>query len=107
MRKYFYKKQKLDTFSNGQITIKDFHDSNKLPKGWINRIDRALVKFFVTCKISFRIVEHLFFVDFVKELNARYNLFTCKNLSNHLLKNELCHVNNNIRTDLTLNPLKY
>jgi hypothetical protein len=33
MRKYFYKKQKLDTFSNGQITIKDFHDSNKLPKG--------------------------------------------------------------------------
>ncbi|GET00819.1 hypothetical protein GLOIN_2v1792352 [Rhizophagus clarus] len=36
--------------------------------------ENALVKFFVACGVSFRIIEHPFFIDFVKELNTAYNL---------------------------------
>lgn len=91
------KKRKLD---NGQATMKDFHDSTDLPEGRINRINRALIKFFVACGVSFRIVEHPFFIDFIKELNAGYNLPARDYLSKRLLEKELCCVNECIRTDL-------
>ncbi|GBB92200.1 hypothetical protein RclHR1_19800002 [Rhizophagus clarus] len=68
------KKKKADTLSGGQTTMKDFYDSTEFLEGQKNQINRALIKFFVACGVSFRIVEHLFFVDFVKELNAAYNL---------------------------------
>ena len=92
------KKRKIN--DDGQTTIKDFHDSTELPEGRINRINRALTKFFVACGISYRIVEHPFFIDFIKELNAGYNLPTRDYLSNRFLENELCRVNDNIRGDL-------
>ena len=68
------KKRKLNTLSEGQTTMNDFHDSSELPEGRINQINRALIRFFVACGVAFRIVEHPFFIDFVKELNAGYNL---------------------------------
>lgn len=96
----FNKKRKLNTRSDGQTFMKDFHDSSELPESRINRINRALTKFFVACGVSFRIVEHPFFIDFVKELNAGYDLPTRDYLSSRLLENELCHVNSNIQADL-------
>ena len=67
------KKRKPET---GQTNITDFHDSAELPESGTNRIHHALIKFFVCCEISFRIVEHSFFIDFLKELNGGYNLPT-------------------------------
>ena len=86
---------------DGQTTMKDFHDSTELPEGRINRINHALIKFFVACGVSFRIVEHSFFIDFIKELNAAYNLPSRDYLSGRLLERELTNVNENIQSDLS------
>ncbi|RIA89291.1 hypothetical protein C1645_825056 [Glomus cerebriforme] len=45
----------------------------KLNEHRFTRIIHALVKFFIACGISFRIIEHPFFINFLKELNAGYN----------------------------------
>ena len=92
------KKRKSET---GQTNITDFHDSSELPESRTNRINRALVKFFVCCGVSFRIVEHPFFIDFLKELNGGYNPPTREYLSSRLLESELCNVNTKMNDDIT------
>ncbi len=92
------KKRKPET---GQMNITDFHDSSELPESRTNRINRALVKFFVFCGVSFRIVEHPFFIDFLKELNGGYNPPTREYLSSRLLESELCNVNTKMNDDIT------
>ena len=91
----------------------DYHDSTELCDSRIIRINRALVKFFVACGISFRIVEHPFFVNLTKELNAGYDSPTREYLSGQLLECELAQVNSNIKSEiengshLTLGLLNY
>src|SRR4051812_19091290 len=91
----------------------DYHDSTKISDARVMRINRALTKFFVTCGISFWIVKHPFFVNFVKELNSAYELSTREFLSDQLLERELALVNLNITTviengaNLTLGLLIY
>lgn len=84
----------------GQTSITAFHDATELPEARINRINRALVKFFICCGISFRIVEHPFFIDFLKELNGGYDPPTSEYLSGRLLESELCKVNKNVNEDI-------
>ncbi|CAG8769736.1 471_t:CDS:1, partial [Racocetra fulgida] len=48
--------------------------------------DRALLKFFVCCGIPFSIVEHPFFLEFVKYLNQAYESPKQTYLSTTLLK---------------------
>jgi hypothetical protein len=67
-----------------QRNIDDYHDSIELPESRITRINRALVKFFIACGISFQIVEYPFFVNFIKELNAGYDPPTREILSNQI-----------------------
>ena len=93
------KKRKPDV-RTGQTNITDFHDSAELPESRTNRIHRALLKFFVCCGISFRIVEHPFFIDFLKELNGGYNPPTREYLSTRLLESELCNVNLKMEEDI-------
>ena len=57
------KKRRAD---NNQLTMTDYHDSMRIPSARVIRINRALAKFFVACGISFRVVKHPFFVNFVK-----------------------------------------
>ena len=64
----------------------DFHDSMRIPSARVTRINCALAKFFVTCDISFWIVEYPFFINFVKELNSLNKLSTREYLSNQLLE---------------------
>ncbi|CAH1768938.1 502_t:CDS:2, partial [Entrophospora sp. SA101] len=61
----------------------------QLPNARITNINHALAKFFITCGISFRIVEHPFFINFVKELNAGYEPPSREILSGQLLEREL------------------
>ena len=94
------KKRKLDVNIHGQTSITNYHNSSELPEGRIQRINRALVKFFVCCGISYRIVEHPFFIDFLKELNGGYSPPTREYLSGRLLENELSLVNEKVEADL-------
>jgi hypothetical protein len=84
-----------------QTSLKDFHDViEELPQGKIDRINRALIKLFVCCGISFRIVESPFFVDFVQELNASYDPPSREVLANRLFESELGYVNSKITKEL-------
>ena len=97
------KKRKLS--SGGQQNIYDYHDSIDLPESRITRINRALIKFFVACRISFRIVEHPFFINLLKELNGGYDLPTRKMLPGQMLERELAQINNNIKLEIEKKPI--
>jgi BED zinc finger len=87
----------------GQMTLNDYHDKDEpLPQGRINRINRALIKLFVCCGMSFRIVESPFFIDFLKELNSGYSPPSRDLLSGRLLEDELGNVNSKISNELKL-----
>jgi hypothetical protein len=45
-------------------------------------------------------VEHPFFINFIKELNARYNTPTREVLVNQLLERELAQVNFKVNSEL-------
>ena len=64
-----FKKRKLN-----QQTIDNYHNSTEISQSRITRINHMLIKFFVACKILFRIIEHTFFINFIRELNSGYNL---------------------------------
>ena len=97
----------------GQQTIDSYHDYAELPESRITRINRALVKFFIACEISFRIVEHPFFINLMRELNGGYNPPSREFLANQLLERELAQVQSKVKyelekeTDLTLGLLSY
>ena len=91
------KKRKHD----GQTYLHDYHDSGKpLPQGRIDRINRALIKFFVCCGVPFRVVESPFFIELLKELNSAYNLPSRDILTNRLLESELGYVNSKVSKEL-------
>src|SRR3954470_5559197 len=91
------KKRKV---SDGQQNIDNYHDYTVIPDSRITHINRALIKFFVACGISFRIVEHLFFINLLKKLNGGYDPPTRKILSGQMLKHELAQVNNNVKLEI-------
>jgi len=105
------KKRKFTESS--QQCIDEFHDYTNIPESRITRINRALIKFFVACGISFRIVEHPFFINFVKELNAGYEPPTREFLAGQLLERELAQINSKVNSEiekennLTLGLLNY
>jgi hypothetical protein len=78
----------------------DYHDSTDLPDAKITRINCALIKFFVSCGISFRIVEHPFFINFIKELNGGYDPLTREMLAVQMLERELVQVNNKVKKEI-------
>lgn len=104
--------KKRKVIDSSQLTMNHYHDSTNIPNARVTRINRALAKFFVACGISFRIVEHPFFINFVKELNSAYELPTREYLSDQLLERELALVNSNVNAviengnNLTLGLLK-
>lgn len=106
VRKYMTKvmerqdKSKKRKVSDSQRTMDDYHDSTELNESRYTRINRSLIKFFVACGISFRVVEHPFFVNFIKELNAAYNPPTIEILVNQLMERELAFVNHKIKSEL-------
>lgn len=104
------KKRKIEF---GQQSMDNYHDYTELCEGRITRINRALIKFFIACGISFRIVEHPFFINLTKELNAGYDPPTREVLTDQLLERELAQVNSKIKSEienennLTLGLLNY
>jgi hypothetical protein len=60
------------------------------------KIGLSLIKLFVCCGLSWRLVEHPFFIEFVNELRSAYNLPNRKTLSGTLLDEEILHVNTKV-----------
>ncbi|CAJ0832136.1 15470_t:CDS:2, partial [Entrophospora sp. SA101] len=83
-----------------QTIITNYHNSIELPNSRITSINRALAKFFITCGISFRIVEHPFFINFAKELNSGYEPPSREILSGQLLERELSQVNSKVKSEI-------
>lgn len=85
----------------GQTTLnQSFNKVEELSSGFIDRLNRALLKFFVCVGIAFQIVENPFFVDFIKELNPSYTLPSREVLVGRLLEQELARVNNKVSEEL-------
>ena len=80
----------------------NYHDSAEIPQSKITRINRALIKFFVTCGISFRIVKHTFFINLIRELNGGYNPPSREVLVSQLLERELAQINSKVNSELEM-----
>ena len=94
-------KKRKTTSVTDYIPITDYLNSTKkLPKGYISRINHALIKAFVCAGIPFHIIENPFFVDFLNELNPAYKTPTREYLSNCLMEKELAKVNYKINEEL-------
>ena len=65
-----------------------------------DKIDQALVCFFVCCEILFSIVDHPYFVDFVKSLCFGYNPPKRTALSTTILHKEISAVLTKIKQEL-------
>ncbi|CAB4375946.1 unnamed protein product [Rhizophagus irregularis] len=94
------KSSKKRKYFEGQSNMDDYHDSTELNEQRCTRINHALVKFFIACGIAFRVVEHPFFINFIKELNAGYNTPIREVLVNQLLERELAQVNFKVNFEL-------
>ena len=82
------KRWKLDD----KNSLYNYFDSDKIDETKILRIHKALVRFFVCCRIPFSVVESPFFRDFIKSLCYGYELPKRSALSNQLLDAEIANI---------------
>lgn len=84
------RKQKLDTNSSAAEIDADKKD----------RIDQALIRYFVCCGIPFSTVNHPYFIDFVQSLCFAYNPPKRSSLSTTILNKETAIVLKKIKEEL-------
>ena len=77
-------------------TLEEYFDTLTLTQEKKDKIDIALIKLFVCCGLSWRLVEHPFFIEFVKELRSVYNLPNRKTLASTSLDDEFLRINTKI-----------
>ncbi|CAG8747698.1 11433_t:CDS:2, partial [Cetraspora pellucida] len=63
-----------------------------IPDKHIESINRALIKAFVCCGLPWRLIEHPFFVEFLKQLRPAYTPPNRKTVANTLLKKEIIRI---------------
>lgn len=95
------KKRKATVSGNTQsILEQSFRKVEELTSGYVNQINRALIRFFVCCGVSFRIVESPFFVELLKLLNPSYTPPSRELLTGRLMEEELSKVNFKVAEEL-------
>jgi hypothetical protein len=82
--------------SSEQISLDEFLESTAIPNKCIESINRALIKAFVCCGISWRIIEHPFFVEFLKQLRPAYTPPSRKFMVENLLINEIIRIDTDL-----------
>jgi hypothetical protein len=75
-----------------QQSITKYGESNIIEPIKKQICDRAVAKFFICCGVSFRLVEHPFFIDMVKSLCLGYDPPRANTLSQDLLYEELANI---------------
>src|SRR3954451_55792 len=88
--------EKEQNANEDQKTLEEFYDDQTLFKEKKDKIEIALIKLFVCCGISWHLVEHSFFIEFVKELRSSFNLPNRKTLVSSFLDDEILRVNTKI-----------
>ncbi|CAG8838593.1 38207_t:CDS:2, partial [Gigaspora margarita] len=66
--------------SSEQISLDEFLESIVIPDTCIESINRALIKAFVCCGLPWRLIEHPFFIEFLKQLHPAYILLILINI---------------------------
>lgn len=87
---------KKRTTNDDQKNLEDYFESQSLSQEKKAKIEISLIKLFVCCGLSWRLVEHPFFIDFIKQLRSSYNSPNRKTLASSLLDNEILRVNTKI-----------
>jgi len=82
--------------SNEQKNLEDFFETQSLSQEKKANIEISLIKLFVCCGLSWRLIEHPFFIDFVKQLRPSYDPPNRKTLSGSLLDDEILRVNTKV-----------
>ncbi|CAB5193515.1 unnamed protein product [Rhizophagus irregularis] len=90
------KSQMSRNTDDDQKTLEEYYDALPLSEEKRIKIELSLIRLFVCCGLSWRLVEHPYFVEFIKELRSAYNLPNRKTLSGTLLDNEILRVNTEI-----------
>lgn len=79
-----------------QKSLEEFFETRVLSQERKANIETSLIKLFVCCGLSWRLIEHPFFVEFVKQLNSSYDPPNRKTLASTLLDNEILRVHTKI-----------
>ncbi|CAG8455899.1 8415_t:CDS:2, partial [Rhizophagus irregularis] len=77
---------------DNQQRIDEHYDSLKIANSKVQMANQALIKLFVCCGIPFHLVQHPFFVDFIKILCPAYSLPSRQQLSANMLNSEISHI---------------
>jgi hypothetical protein len=78
--------------SNEQLTLDEYLESTVIPEKRIEAINKALVRAFICCGLPWRLIEHPFFIEFLKQLRLAYTPPNRKTISNSLLTQEIVRV---------------
>ena len=78
--------------SDDQTTLENFYENSDLSKERKENIDIALIKAFVCCGLSWRLVEHPFIIELFKQLRSNYDLPDRKTLAETMLTQEVLWV---------------
>lgn len=89
------KKRNANT-NDDQKNLENYFETQSLPQGKKDVIEISLIKLFVCCGLSWRLVEHPFFIDFVKQLRPSYDPPNRKTLAGSLLDDEILRVNTKV-----------
>ena len=87
---------KKRTVDEDQKTLEEFFETRVLSQEKKAKIETSLIKLFVCCGLSWRLIEHPFFVEFVKQLHSSYDPPNRKTLAGTLLDDEILRVNTKI-----------
>ncbi|PKC64103.1 hypothetical protein RhiirA1_396321 [Rhizophagus irregularis] len=87
------KSKKRKSNDRSQTHIDDHYENFPTPLGKEDQINKALAKMFVCCNLPFALIEHPFFIKFVKTLRATYNLPSHWILTETLIIQEISKIN--------------
>ena len=85
--------KKRKTSDKSQTHIDDHYENFPTSLTKEDQINRALAKMFVCRNLPFALIEHPFFVEFIKNLRATYNLPSRWILSENLIIQEVSRIN--------------
>ena len=84
--------KKLKSNYDNQQRIDEHYDSLNITNSKVQMANQALIKLFACCGIPFHLVQHPFFVDFIKILCPAYLLPSRQELSANMLNSEIAHI---------------
>ena len=86
-------KKRKASDSSSQTNLDEHYDNFPTSLSKEDQINTALVKMFVCCNLPFSLIEHPFFIEFIKSIRNTYSLPSRWVLSNTLFDQEISRIN--------------